>query len=337
VPRPKNAGLVICWPVELHYRWHMSIKPWCIVVLALLATSQRAQAADPEPAAVEAPADAGEPGEPSPEEVAAILAQFDATLDYQQGEVQVAGGKATLQVPEAFRFLPAADAQRVLEGPWGNPPDADVLGMLVPADVSPIDPERGWGVVVTYEDIGHVDDADAAGIDYDDLLRQMQAAQTENNAQRREKGFSAVELRGWAEPPHYDAAARKLYWAMQVNFGGPDDTLNYAIRVLGREGVLELNAVAGMHQLAQIKPAMEQVVEFASFNPGNRYADYDEDTDKLATYGVGGLIAGGLVASKTGLLKGLWLALLAGKKFVVIGLVALGVGLKKLFGRSGDA
>lgn len=332
------AGVV--WP---HYRGRMSIRAWGIAALTLLATPALAAAPEPAPVAapelVEAPPQVEVvPGEElTPEQIAAIVAEFDASLNYQTGEVKVADGRAVLQVPAEFRFLPAADAQRVLEGPWGNPPDPGVLGMLVPADVSPIDPERGYGVVVTYEESGHVDDADAAGIDYDELLAEMQAAQVEANKLRGEQGFQAVTLRGWAEPPHYDAAARKLYWAMQLNFGDAEDTLNYSIRVLGREGVLALNAVAPLRQMAEIKPAMEQVVASASFTTGNRYSDYDEDTDKLATYGVGGLIAGGLVASKTGLLKGLWLALLAGKKFVVLGAIAVGVFLKRMFSRKTDA
>jgi len=322
----------------------MSIRSWCLAGLVSF-TATSAFAAEPaaaEPAAAPVMPDEAAQIErieaPTPEQIAAAIAEFDKTLSYQDGLVTVADGKAALTVPPTFRYLGAADAQRVLEGPWGNPPDDSVLGMLVPAGISPIDPDRGWAVVITYEDSGHVDDADAASIDYDELFTTMQTAQNEGNKQRSEQGFPGVELRGWAEPPHYDATSRKLYWAMRANFGGdPEDTLNYAIRVLGREGVLALNAVAPISQLAEIKPAMEQVGTFASFTQGNAYADYDEDTDKLATYGVGGLIAGGLIASKTGLLKGLWLALLAGKKFIVIGLVALGVFLKRMFSRKDKA
>jgi uncharacterized membrane-anchored protein len=319
----------------------MSIRSWCLAGLVSLSATS-ALAAEPE-AAVAAATPGEAPQEEmaqamTPEQIDAAIAEFDKSLSYQQGLVTVADGKAALDVPATFRFLGAADAQRVLEGPWGNPPDDRVLGLLVPAGISPIDPNRGWAVVITYEDSGHVDDADAASIDYDELFTTMQTAQSEGNKQRSEQGFPVVDLRGWAEPPHYDAASRKLYWAMRANFGGdPEDTLNYAIRVLGREGVLELNAVAPVSQLAEIKPAMEQVAQFASFTQGNAYADYNEDTDKLATYGIGGLIAGGLIASKTGLLKGLWLALLAGKKFIVIGLVALGVFLRRMFSRKDRA
>lgn len=306
---------------------------WSLAALTLL-TADPTPVATPTPEPALAPAEPGEPGgEPSEAEIVAAMAQFDASLNYQRGEVLLPGGLATLQVPPEFRYLGVDDARRVLELAWGNPPDESVLGMLFPTDVSPVDPEAGWGVVITYRGDGHIDDADAASIDYDELLATMQEGLAEENKLRAEKGYPTVTLRGWAESPHYDGATKKLYWARQLNFGDPVDTLNYAIRVLGREGVLELNAVAPMPRLAAVKPAMEQVIDFVEFTPGNRYTDFDPDSDKSAAYGIGGLIAGGLLASKTGLLKGLWLALLAGKKFVVIGLVAIGLGLKKLFTR----
>jgi uncharacterized membrane-anchored protein len=56
--------------------------------------------------------------------------------------------------------------------------------------------------------------------------------------------------------------------------------------VLGREGVLVLNAVAGMQQIKQIKTDMQQVTAFTDFAPGHRYADFDGKTDKVAEYGL---------------------------------------------------
>jgi uncharacterized membrane-anchored protein len=69
------------------------------------------------------------------------------------------------------------------------------------------------------------------------------------------------------------------------------------------------------------------------FNPGNRYTDFDAGKgDKVATYGIAALIAGG-IAAKAGLFKTLWLALLAGKKFIIIAVVAIGAWFRKLFGK----
>jgi uncharacterized membrane-anchored protein len=144
-------------------------------------------------------------------------------------------------------------------------------------------------------------------------------------------------LLGWAEPPHYDATSHKLYWAKELKFGAAQDhTLNYAIRILGRRGVLQLNAVSSIGQLAAVKEGTPDVLAAVEFNEGHRYTDYLPGTDKAAAYGIGGLILGS-AAAKAGLFKGIWLALLASKKLIFGGLVALGALVKKFLGGNKDA
>jgi uncharacterized membrane-anchored protein len=101
--------------------------------------------------------------------------------------------------------------------------------------------------------------------------------------------------------------------------------------VLGRKGVLELNAVAAMRDLPTIKQEMPKVLAQTNFTDGNRYNDFNASTDKLAAYGVAALVAGG-IAAKAGLFAKLGLMLLALKKFIVIGLVAVAGFFRKLFG-----
>ena len=161
----------------------------------------------------------------------------------------------------------------------------------------------------------------------------MQRAIRDGNAERQRAGYPTVELNGWAEPPHYDSASHKLYWAKDLRFGGDSGrTLNYNIRVLGRRGVLVLNAVAAMDQLESIKRAMGQVMGFVEFNEGHRYADFVPGTDKVAEYGIAALIAGG-VAAKAGLFKVLLAALIGLKKLLVVALAAGAAFFRKLFRR----
>jgi uncharacterized membrane-anchored protein len=281
-----------------------------------------------------AAAETGVPVEAEPNDGEASSEQeraFEQALALQQGKVVLGDGLAEMNVPPAFRYTGPAGAAKVLEA-WGNPPGAETLGMLFPADTSPL-ADDSWGVVITYTQDGHVDDDDAKDLDFDELLSEMQRDTAESNAEREKAGFPSVRLIGWAEPPHYDSGAKKLYWAKELAFaGGEANTLNYAIRVLGRRGVLELNAVASMEQLPVIKREMQTVLGFVEFKPGNRYADFDPDVDEVAAYGLGALIAG-KVAAKAGLFKGLVALLLAGKKFLVFGVIALGAMLKGVFGR----
>lgn len=268
----------------------------------------------------------------APEAAGTTPQQFVESLKFQDGDAVVAEAKARLKLGGDFRYLPQADARRVLEQLWGNPPDEDVLGLVVPRDKSLL-ADDSWAVVVTYSDEGHVADEDAAKIDYDELLTQMKDETRESNEARKQAGYEAIELVGWAEPPRYDAANKKLVWAKELVFGdSKDHTLNYDIRVLGRTGYLSLNAVAGMGQLADVQAGMRTLLPRVEFDPGARYADYREGSDKLAGYGLAALVGGGL-AAKTGLLAKLGALLLAGKKFIVLLLVGLGVAVKRLLGR----
>ncbi|KRE94882.1 hypothetical protein ASG87_17355 [Frateuria sp. Soil773] len=272
---------------------------------------------------------------------AAAQAKVEAFLDslqLQSGTVAVPAAQATLNLTPGYAFLPAKDAQRVLTELWSNPPDDDVLGMIVPGrDPHVLLDDDSWAVVVTYTGEGYVSDEDASKIDYDDMLKDMQKADRDDNAARLKQGYPAVDLVGWAEPPRYDAASHKLYWARDLKFHKADGsdsgrTLNYDIRVLGRQGYLSLNAVAPIEQLAQVRADMPQVLAMTEFDAGQRYADYNPRTDKLAAYGIGALVAGG-IAAKAGLFAKLGVMLLALKKFVVIGLVAIGGLFAKLFKR----
>ena len=263
--------------------------------------------------------------------------EFESKLAYKTGTVQLSGGMATIKLPDSFRYLDEQDSRKLLVA-WGNPPESaqDVLGMLVPSKISPLS-EDGWAIVITYDEDGYVSDDDAKTLNFDKMLSEMQEQTTETNALREKEGFEPVMLVGWAEPPHYDATAHKLYWAKELKFGSSQDhTLNYAIRILGRRGVLQLNAVSSIGQLAAVKEGTPDVLAAVEFNEGHRYADYLPGTDKAAAYGIGGLILGG-AAAKAGLFKGIWLVLLASKKLVFGGLVALGALAKKFLGGNKDA
>jgi len=258
--------------------------------------------------------------------------QFLSTLTFRDGKITLPGTIATLDLPPSFRYLDQADAAKLLTDGWGNPPGAKTLGMIVPADVNPLS-AAGWGVVITYDKDGHVKDDDADKINYADLLKDIQESMIENNKSRKEQGYAAMTLVGWAEQPSYDKAQHKLYWAKELHTeGSQENGLNYNIRVLGREGVLVLNAVAGMDQIAQVKTEMKKVTGFTEFTSGNRYADFNAGTDKVAEYGIAALVAGG-VAAKLGFFGKIFALLLAFKKIILIGVAAVGSWVYKLLGR----
>ncbi|WP_158595923.1 DUF2167 domain-containing protein [Oleomonas cavernae] len=262
------------------------------------------------------------------------------SLDFRRGAIKLDNGLATIDLPDAFRYLGPADAQTMLTKLWGNPPGAGqgTLGMILPTDPSPFSPE-GWAVIVYYNPAGYVSDEDAADLDAEQLMKDMQAATAEGNKERAAQGYEEVHLLGWAREPRYDAVAKKIHWGKRLTFGtATDETLNYEIRVLGRRGYLELNVVAPMSALPNIDQTSDKILAMVHFDQGNTYAEFNPDVDETAAYGIAGLIAGGLL-TKAGFFKGLIALLIASKKLVAIGVVAFGAGIyaaiRRFFGRRG--
>ncbi|MBJ6143476.1 DUF2167 domain-containing protein [Hymenobacter sp. BT559] len=119
-----------------------------------------------------------------------------------------------------------------------------------------------------------------------------------------------------------------MHWAKLLRFGSsPDSTLNYNVRLLGRKGVLVLNAVAAPEQLAEIKASIPGLLANVSFAKGQQYTDYNASIDEVAAYTIGGLVAGKVLAK-----VGFFAIIL---KFWKLGILALGgawAAIKRFFG-----
>ncbi|MCD6012465.1 MAG: hypothetical protein K0Q79_2327 [Flavipsychrobacter sp.] len=266
-------------------------------------------------------------------QVQQYIDSVDRSIKYQQGKVELRS-VATLDVPNDYKFVPAISAEMIVCDIWGNPRGSDILGMIVKSDfnVSSTD----WAFIITYSEDGYVKDEDADKIDYDDLLKEMQKGEDEDNKERVKDGYPPIHLMDWAAKPYYDKEKKVLHWAKKLQFGtdSPTISLNYNVRVLGRKGVLVLNAVGSMDDLDDINHHIPNVLKMASFTEGNQYKDFNPSVDKVAAYTIGGLIAGKLIA-KTGLLvlllKNIKLILLA----VFGGFAAFRKRIARLFSRKG--
>lgn len=257
-----------------------------------------------------------------------------SSLDFKSGEISIGNSLAMVKVPKGFKFLTARDAQTVLADLWGNPKDESTLGMLVPDSTNFLSAES-WAISFSYEEDGHVEDDDAEEIDYTDLLKQMKEDILASNAERTKQGFQKIELIGWAQQPYYDKGAHKLHWAKEIKFGTDSvNTLNYNIRMLGRKGVLVLNVIAGIDNMPVVKSNINTIISSTNFASGNRYEDFDSSIDNVAEYGIGGLIAGGILA-KTGVLAKLGIFFIKIWKLLAIGVVGLLAFLKKKFSGGG--
>lgn len=243
----------------------------------------------------------------------------EKALHYKTGKVVVGNGIATVNIPKGFKFLEADEAEYVITTVWGNPKGDKPLGLILPDE--PMAASMGsYAFVVEYDDIGYVKDKDADDINYDNLLKDLKESQVKGNEERKRLGMESMELIGWASAPYYDKTRKVLHWAKEFKVEGSDEnTLNYDIRVLGRKGVLNLQAVSGMSVLDSVKAHINDVLGMVSFNDGNRYSDFDSNTDKVAAWTIGGLVAGKILAK-----VGFWAIIVKFFKFIIAGIALIG-------------
>jgi len=203
--------------------------------------------------------------------------------------------------------------------------------MIVPKGIDYIG-QDGWAAVIKWKEEGYVKDSDFDSIDFNKMLQQLKEASAAVSKERVRRGYGKMELAGWATQPHYDRQNHKLYWAKAYNVDGPVQQLNYDIRILGRSGFFELSILAAVPQLQEIEAKAPGILKMVDFTEGNRYADYKAGTDKVAAYGIAGLIAGGVLA-KAGFFKVIALFFAKFSKLIIIGAGALVAGIAKRFRR----
>jgi uncharacterized membrane-anchored protein len=249
------------------------------------------------------------------------------TLKYETGKVSIKEGLATINVPTGFKFLDSKQSQFVLHDVWGNPPDKSILGMIFKKNETPLSEKFTYAATISFDEDGHVEDEDAKSLDYDELLKTMQEETKDSNDERVKEGYPTLELVGWASKPFYDFEAKKLHWAKNIKFGDSEvNTLNYNIRMLGRKGVLVLNIISDIDKLDSVQKDIPVILSSTEFNSGEKYSDFNPSLDKVAAYGIGGLIAGKVLAK-----VGLFAMLAKSWKLIGIGFLALIGIIKKYF------
>jgi uncharacterized membrane-anchored protein len=226
------------------------------------------------------------------------------------------GSIAEVTVPDGYRFADGDASRKLLEA-MGNPTSGSELGFLAPSTLD-------WFVIFEFSDTGYVKDDEKDKLDADAILVSIKKGTEAANEERKKRGWSTLDIVGWEVPPRYDPESHNLQWAIRGR-SAEGDVVNFNTRILGRKGVMEASLVVGPEALQATLPAFHQLLGGYGFKSGERYAEY-KSGDRIAEYGLTALVAGGAaaVALKTGLLQKFW-------KLIVIGVVALGGALKRVF------
>lgn len=257
------------------------------------------------------------------EEYILNIDSLEDSFNYEYGTIALKNNIGEIIIPDGFKYLNTEQSERVLTEYWGNPKYTDMtLGMILPEYQGLMD-DDGYVFNIQYDEIGYVEDDDADQIDYDELLTQMKSDTEEENKERNKDGYESIRVIGWAAKPYYDKDKKILHWAKEIQFGDQEvNTLNYNVRVLGRKGVLVLNAIAAIQDLSDVERDIPKILDIVKFSEGNKYFDFDSSIDNVASWTIGGLVAGKVLAK-----VGFFAVIL---KFWKIILIAIGVFFKPI-------
>jgi len=248
---------------------------------------------------------------PAPPGDTEVASQMRA-LGWQRGPVDGSlGGIATLRIAEGQAFLDGPNTRRFLELTRNPPRDGRYT---LAADE--------WFAIFFFEDTGYVRDDEK--LDADVLLKSMQASDEDGNRERKRLGMPAIFTAGWAVPPHYDPATKRLEWGVQLRGEDGHPLVNYKIRLLGRRGVMHAILVSTPERLDRDVAEFKAALAGYTFASGERYSEFRAG-DRVAEYGLAALVLGGAaaVATKSGFLK-------AFGKLIVVGVAGLGAAVVAL-------
>jgi len=253
-------------------------------------------------------------------------------LQWIEGGQKVDVGKdlAELQLGADFIFLDGENTIKYVTESGMKPTNTEV-GLVLPKDQNQM-----WALYFEYWKPGHIKDDEKADIDAKKLLQSYKDGTEEVNKELKPEDRLTVDK--WDIEPFYDNSVHSLSWSLLLRDVQNNPIINYNIRLLTREGYVSAILVSDPTHLASDRKLItEQILPQFEIKQGQRYEDFNESTDKLANYGLTGLILGGAglaVAKKAGLLA---LLLPFIKKFGVLIVIAGGAiwgFIRNRFGRN---
>lgn len=258
-------------------------------------------------------------------EVLAVL-QLDS-IEGQTGAIQLPSAHCTLNVPEGFVYLDANSTKHLLVDYWDNPEERveGKLGTLVKADAG-IYYNVETAYVISYDGCGYVSDKDAESIDFDDLLKDMQEEVKEDN--KANANGEVWELLGWGWQPSYDKQKKVIAWSKHFRINGDHEVINYDVRVLGKAGYVVITAVSSPEKKSELIADNASIVNSVAYDSGYKYSDFNPDTDHVAEWTIGGLIAGKVLAK-----AGFWAVLAKFSKLIIVAIIGFFIAMKNVIAK----
>ena len=248
-----------------------------------------------------------------------------AKYNWQTSGTGKLGEHGKIEIPEGFIFLNGVETGEIMTKEFGNLP-SEYEGMIGPESLE-------WFVVFEFDGVGYVNDDEKDDLDSEEILEAIQEGQKAANEERKRRGLDTLTTTGWIVEPNYNPTTNNLEYGFVLESSDGSTNINFLTKLLGRHGVMVSTLLCGPAELEAILPDYQKTLTGFDFDSGQTYAEYQEG-DKVAEYGLKGLIAGGAVfaAAKLGLFGTIALWFKKAFKLVIAGVIAVGLFLKRLIG-----
>ncbi|MEY9974766.1 putative membrane-anchored protein [Lysinibacillus sp. RC46] len=249
----------------------------------------------------------------------AVPAYAEEELNWVEGgqKVDVGTNLAELELGSDFLFLNAEDTKKYLTQ-GGMEPNGSEIGVVFPKDEN-----QTWAVYFEYEEPGHIEDDEKTEIDADALLESYKEGAKEMNKESSPENQIFVDK--WDVAPFYDNQLHSLSWSLLAHDNQNNSVINYNVRILSRKGYISAILVSDPANLQADRIVFNnKILKQFNLKQGQRYEDFDKKTDKVAEFGLTGLILGGvgLAVAKKASLFAVLIPLL--KKFGIVLVLAVG-------------
>ncbi|HVZ06933.1 MAG TPA: DUF2167 domain-containing protein [Rhodopila sp.] len=192
------------------------------------------------------------------------------------------GDVARLRLLDLLYYLPDRDAAEQVLEVIGIPIPKYLLGLIrapLPSGANL------WGTV-EYVPSASIDADDLQSWSAADLLASIDSTIA---AQNKQYPQLPTEVRGWIEPPSYDAKAHQVIWAALIlPKGAPKNSsgeITFNAVAFGRDGFIRVTVFANTEQSATAVAMLKVFLAGLTFNPGKGYdalAAKTHDTKGLA-------------------------------------------------------